>query len=159
MPLNWNQAWAEAVASVDTTVAFIDTVEISCDSFSTYRYAVADSDLEINGNLYIGKKFSCDLPQLKSQSNGGMDIKISNVKKDIVINLDKALSQFKKINVLYAQYLAGTSGYAKFIVPLQVTSIDTDKSDLIVHASYINTSNKKVPSKMYTAKEHPGLRP
>jgi hypothetical protein len=160
MPYDYSQAWKEAVASVNSTVAFVDTISFSHASFpSTYRYARSDTDLIIQGTTYKGKQFYMSLPEIKAGVTTGINITISNVTSEI-INI------FKKANQSKTPILVDLKSFvpnqitmtASFATKLYVKSLGFNKSDMSMTAGYPDSTNMKLPKEKYTTRECPGLR-
>ena len=160
MPINYDQAWREAVASVDSTVQFIDTITLAHSTFpSTYRYARSDTDLLVGTDIYLGKQFAFTLPEVKSGVGGGLSIRVSNVTPDVMQIMRKAVASTEFIQLGFKSFLAGNeSANASFSTTFSVSKIDFKGDDMDILASYLDTVNKKVPAEVYTTREFPGLR-
>jgi hypothetical protein len=160
MPMSYSNAMKEAIASVDHGVTFIDTVTISHSTFpAPFRYARADTDLIVNGITYLGKQFKWSLPELKAQSGAGINITVANASRALVDYVRTANNTIEPIKLLFASFIANVpTATASFSTALDVVQISVNKTDLVLNASYPDTINKKVPSKVYTTKEFPGLR-
>lgn len=160
MPYTFTQAWREAVASVDSTVAFIETISLSHPTFpSAYRYSKSDTDLIIGGVTYIGKQFQSSLPELSSTNGGGIQVNVSNVTSQIFNIFRNAVNTGIPI-LLEPKYFVANQplATASFATKLFVKTVGFDKSDMIMQAGYPDTTNKKLPAEKYTTRECPGLR-
>lgn len=160
MPYEYSEAYKEAIASVDRSVAFIDTVAISHSTFpATFRFARSDTDLIISGITYTGKQFKWQLPELKSESGSGINITVSNASRSLLNYVRVANNTIEPIKLLFASFIANQpASTASFSTALDVIQISLNKTDLVLTANYPDTANKKIPSKVYTVKEFPSLR-
>jgi hypothetical protein len=160
MPYNYTQAWKEAVASVDSRVAYVDTIAFSHASFAqTYRYSRSDTDLIIGADTYKGKQFDLSLPEISSGSSTGINITLSNVTSQI-INIFKLANKSKTpILVELKSFVADQpTATASFSTKLFVKSVSFNNSDMVLSAGYPDSSNLKLPKENYTTWECPGLR-
>jgi hypothetical protein len=160
MPFEYSDAWKEAVAGVDSTVAFVDTISLSHSTFpATYRYSRSDTDLIIGGVTYRGKQFSYSLPELRAGGSQGIQISLSNVTSE-VINIFKTANKTKEpILVDFKSFIANQPlATASFASKLFVKTVSFNKSDMAMQAGYPDTTNKKLPAEKYTTRECPGLR-
>lgn len=160
MSQEYSETMKEAIASVDRSVTFIDTVSFSHSVFPyTFRFARADTDLIISGVTYKGKQFKWNLPELKAQGNGGIQITITNASRELIRYIRNANNSIEPIKLLFASFIANNpSATGSFPTALDVFQISANQSDLVLNANYPDTINKKVPAVLYTTKNFIGLR-
>lgn len=160
MPFEFTQAYREGVASVDSTIAFIRTFSFSHSTFpQTYRYAVSDQDLIIEGVTYRAKQLKSSYPSIGSEGNQGMNISVSNVTSQI-INIFKTANKTKEpILVEPKNFVANQpTKTASFATKLFVKQVTFGNSDMMLQAGYPDSTNLKLPREKYTTRECPGLR-
>lgn len=160
MAFTLSDAWKEAIASVDAALSYVEYLKITHSTFaSDYNFSKSDTDLEINNVLYKGVQFEWNLPAVKAQTNGGISLKVSNVTRDVIDEIEVAYATDEPILVYIGSVVAGqVSATASFTQPMEVSEFGLADSDLSLNAGYPDTINKKVPSKDYTTKEFIGLR-
>lgn len=164
MPITSTQAHREAIASVDNSKVFVDTIEVSHSTFpEPYRFARSDSDLIVNfgsGNIiYYGQQFSFSLPMVKGAVGAGLNIKIGGINPSDLDIIRKAIKTEEKILLNFKTFIIDNpSNNGTFSAALSVKDISFDGSDVNLLAIYPDTSNRKVPSKSYNTRDCPGLR-
>jgi hypothetical protein len=160
MPIDFQQAYKEALASAQEDITFTDTLTISHPTFpAPFRFARADKDVTLAGNVYIGRQFSMTLPQLKAKSAGGIQITITDIDFSVGATLDAAVSSLTPITILYQGFISTESTVqAEFSAPLEATRIAINGRTLVLTGTYPDLINKKIPSQEYTSNNFPGLR-
>ena len=160
MPFEYTQAYREAVASVDSTVAYIHTFSFSHSTFpQTYRYAISDHDLVIEGVTYKAKQLKSSYPSIGEDGNQGMNISVSNVTSQVFNIFRTAKNTKEPILVEPKNFVANQpTKTASFSTKLFVKQVGFGGSDMILQAGYPDTTNLKLPTENYTTRECPGLR-
>ena len=167
MPITFDQAYKEAIASARQDVAFTDTITIvlptdryTWNSVTTYRFARSDVDLQINGVAYQGRQFQYTLPELKANSGGALQITISDMAVELVPIIRKALESTDPITIMFISFFVNgaLTSQANFEQSMEIKSISANNTDITISAGYPDTVNKKVPARLYTSQEFPGLR-
>ena len=167
MPITFDQAYKEAIASARQDVAFTDTITIvlpidrySWNGLTTYRFSRSDVDLTINGDLYQGRQFQYTMPELKANSGGTLQITISDMAVELVPIIRKALESENPVTIMFISFFVNglVTSQANFEQTMEIKSISANNTDVIISAGYPDTVNKKVPARLYTTQEFPGLR-
>lgn len=160
MPFDYTQAWKEAVASVDSTVAYVHTYSFSHSTFpQIYRYSISDTDLIIGGVTYKAKQINASLPDIRAGGNQGMNITVSNVTSQI-INIFKTANQTKEAILVEPKSFVVNqpTKTASFATKLFVRNVSFGNSDMMLTVGYPDSTNLKLPKEKYTTRECPGLR-
>lgn len=160
MPYSYSEAWKEAVASVDSTARYINTITFTHSSFSqAYRYAQSDTDLELEGVIYKGKQFDLSLASIEKGGNKGISVSVSNVTSQIVVLFRTAIQTKEPILVELRNFIQDRpSASATFATKLFVRTVSFKDSDMSLTAGYPDSANKRLPKQLYNNFECPGLR-
>lgn len=160
MPYEYSDAYKEAVASVDSRVAYIFTYSFFHSTFpSTYRFAISDVDLIIEGTTYKGKQIKSSGLSVGKDGNTSINISVSNVTSTI-------FNIFRNSNKTSEPVLIELKGFipdqptatASFSTKLFAKPVIWNGSDMSMSAGYPDSTNLKLPKVKYTTRKYPGLR-
>lgn len=159
-PVNFEQAYKEALASAPDNIATLDTITISHSTFAQpFRFVRAEEDQTLDGDLYIARQFDIKLPEMSAASSGGLQLQISDIDYSVVAAADKAVNTLEPMLVLYQGFMTTEVGaQVAFTTPLEGTSLQLKGTTLTINATYPDLVNKKIPNDKYTTEEFPGLR-
>lgn len=167
-----SEALKEAYASADTSVVIVNTLELRHPAFTTPIRVVADfapvsAKLETNAPINGGQTvtfeafaFEFSLPEVIERGIPEMGIRIDNVSREIMRNIELAIPQPDKLEVTYRAYLSNSLTLGPQNDPplhLTITSIEADAMSITAKASIADFVNKKFPSKDYDERQFPGL--
>lgn len=169
---NLSEALKEAYASAPTDVVIINTLEIRHPAFTepirvVSDYVPVDAMLEIDapanpGEVVTFQAFAFDLtlPELMDKGVPELGIKIDNVSREIIQNIELAIPQPDKLEVTYRAYLSNDLLSGPHNDPplhLTIVSIEADAVAITAKASIADFINKKFPSNEYDETRFPGL--
>lgn len=168
-----SEALKEAYASADVSVVIINTLEIRHPAFVepirvVSDYAPVSAKLEANAPLNAGQvvtfqpfAFEMTLPEVMDKGVPELSLKIDNVSREIIQNIELAIPQPDKLEVTYRAYLSNdmlTNGpHNDPPLHLTITSIEADAMAIQARASIADFVNKKFPSQEYDETRFPGL--
>lgn len=160
MPFTSTQGYREAVASLDSTVAYVHTYSFSHSTFpQVYRFAISDTDLIIEGVTYKAKQINATLPDVTVGGNQGMNITVSNVTSSMINIFKTAKNTKEAILVDPKRFVVDQpTKTASFDTKLFVKNVNFNGSDMVLLAGYPDSTNLKLPKEKYTTRECPGLR-
>ena len=160
-----SQAIKEAYAAAPSDVVTYDTLELSHPAFTQPIYVVNDWQ-DLTANLETGApvtfiRFAFRLVRPEVAPNGvpQLTLEIDNVSRDILANIQAAMTSTDKITLCYRQYLSSDLTAPQNDPPLtmSVTSIRADVFKVTATAGFGDLNNKRFPNREYTAEEWPGL--
>lgn len=169
---NLSEALKEAYASAPSNIVVISTLEIRHPAFAepirvVNDYAPVDAMLESNAPLNPGQvvtfqafSFELTLPEVMDKGVPELGIKIDNVSREIIRNIELAIPQPDKLEVTYRAYLSNDLMSGPHNDPplhLTIVSIEADALAINAKASVADFINKKFPSKEYDETRFPGL--
>lgn len=160
MPFEYTQAYKEAVASVDSTVAFVSTYSFSHSTFQqVYRFAISDTDLIISGVTYKAKQIKSSGLSIGKDGNLSINISVSNVTSTI-FNIFRNANKTKEMVLIELKGFVPNqpTATASFSNKLIAKPVVWNGSDMSMQAGYPDTTNLKLPKVMYTNRSYPGLR-
>lgn len=166
-----SEALKEAYASADSNEVIYHTLEIRHAAFTQPIRVVRDNaDLtarleasapENPGEMvtFVGFGFDLTKPELSSSGVPQCTIEIDNVSRDILANIELAMTGVDPILVTYREYLASDLEGPENDPPmtLTITSISADVFRVRAVASYPDISNRRFPREDYTTERFPGL--
>lgn len=160
MPIEYTEAYKEALASAPYDVITIDSIDISHSLFpTTLRIARCEHDITLGGYEYLGRQFSFKLPELSQKSNASLSVSIANISSLAIDYVDRAVETTEPILVKFNSWILGLSGpQAGIEQELEVNNVSVDGINLTLSASYPDIINLKLPRVNYTVEEFPGLR-
>lgn len=167
-----SEAIKEAYASADTSVVVINTLELRHPAFTAPIRVVADyipitARLEAAAPLNGGEMvefqpfaFEFTLPEVMEKGVPEMGIRIDNVSREIMRNIELAIPQPDKLEVTYRAFLSNDLSFGPHNDPplhLTITSIEADAIAINAKATIADFVNKKFPSEEYDERKFPGL--
>ncbi|PCI27877.1 hypothetical protein COB55_04880 [Candidatus Wolfebacteria bacterium] len=160
MPISFTQAMKEALASAPTDVTTIDTMVLNHPTFpSALYFARSEYDIELDGQVYIGRQYKIRFPQMSAKSNSSLSITLSKIGRQTISYIDAAVITLDPITVLAQSWILGTSGpQSGFETALETRVVTLKNNDLNLTAGYPDLVNLKVPQRVYTTEEFPGIR-
>lgn len=169
---NLSQAMQEAYASAPSDEVIYHTLEINHAAFSQPIRVVRDNaDLDARleasaahnpGEIVTFVRYSFDLvkPEVSATGVPQCTIEIDNVSREILANIELAMTSTAPITVTYREFLASNlTGGPENDPPmtLELTSIKADVFRIRATASFANLGNKRFPGEDYTAERFRGL--
>lgn len=167
-----SEAIKEAYASAPSDVVIINTLEIRHPAFTAPIRVVSDyvpvtARLETNAPLngdemveFTPFAFELTLPEITDRGVPELSLKIDNVSREIIQNIELAMGLPDKLELTYRAFLSNDlSGGPHNDPPLHltITSIEADAHAVQARASIADFVNKKFPSKEYDERRFPGL--
>ena len=168
-----SQAIKEAYASAPNTSVVYHTLEIYHPSFTTPIRVVRDF-VDLSARLeataprdastyvtFIGYAFDIVLPEVSSTGVPSLQITIDNVARDIMANLELAVTTSTPITVIYRMFLSTDLTGPQNNPPMALTiiSISADVFKVTATATFGDLVNKRFPKTLYTIETFPGLVP
>ena len=168
-----SQAIKEAYASAPNTSVAYHTLEIYHPSFTTPIRVVRDF-VDLSARLestaprdastyvtFVGYAFDIVLPEVSSTGVPSLQITIDNVARDIMANLELAVTTSTPITVIYRLFLSTDLTGPQNNPPMALTiiSISADVFKVTATATFGDLVNKRFPSVTYNIETFPGLVP
>jgi hypothetical protein len=168
-----SQAIREAYASAPNTDVAFHTLEIYHPSFTTPIRVVRDF-VDLSAKLestaprdastyvtFIGYAFDIVPPEVSTTGVPQCQITIDNVSRDIMANLESAVTTSTPITVIYRMFLSSDLTGPQNNPPMALTiiSISADVFKITATATFGDLVNKRFPSQNYTIDTFPGLVP
>lgn len=164
-------ALAEAYASAPSDEVIYHTLEIRHAAFTTPIRVVRDiADLTARleatapanpSEMVTFIRFAFDLvrPEVSSIGIPQCTIELDNVSREILANIELAMTSIEPIEVTYREYLASDLEVPQNDPPmtLEITSISADVFRIKATASFSNIGNNRFPREEYTTERFPGL--
>jgi len=168
-----SQALKEAYASAPTTQVAYHTLELYHPAFTAPIRVVRDfvdlsATLESTAPrdasqtvLFVGFAFDIVPPEVSATGVPQCQITIDNVSREIVSNLELAISSNQPITVIYRLFLSSDLSAPQNNPPMTLTviSMTADVFKVTATATFGDMVNRKFPSQMYTLDTFPGLQP
>ena len=171
------EAISEAYASAPSDVVILHTLEIRHPNFiddngkPTAIRVVRDhkdltATLEKTAPINAGEKvtfisfaFDISLPPVDDKSSPEAVITIDNVSREIISNIERAVTSQDVIKVTYRPYLSTDLSTPHYDPPLHLTLTDitADVFKVTGKASFGNFANISFPSELYTPSRFAGL--
>lgn len=166
-----SEALQEAYASAPADEVIYHTLEFRHPNFSPPIRVVRDSaDLDARleatapanpGEVvtFVGFAFDLIKPEVSASGVPQCTIEIDNVSREILANVELAMTGIDLIEVTYREYLASDLEGPQNDPPmtLTVTDITADVFRVRATASFTDVGNKRFPREEYTAARFPGL--
>lgn len=164
-------ALAEAYASAPTDEVIYHTLEIRHAAFTqpirvvrdhadlTARLeasAPQDAGLEVT---FVGFAFDLVRPEVSATGVPQCTIEIDNVSREILANIELAMTSIEPIEVTYREYLGSDLLGPQNDPPmtLTLTGITADVFRVRATASFADIGNRRFPREEYSAERFPGL--
>lgn len=167
------EALKEAYASAPTDLVIINTLELRHPAFIEPLRVVADftpinAKLEDTAPLNAGEvvtfqpySFEFQLPDVIDSGVPELVIRIDNVSREIIENIELAIPQTDKLEVTYRAFLSSdmaTHGpHNDPPLHLTIVSIEANAMTIEARASIVDFVNKKFPNQEYDDTRFPGL--
>jgi hypothetical protein len=168
-----SDAMKEAYASADVSDVIINTIEIRHPAFSepirvVSDYVPIDALLEVDAPANGGEivtfqafAFEFTLPEVMDRGVPELQLRIDNVSREIIRNIELAVPEQDKLELTYRAYLQSdltTNGpHNDPPLHLTITSIDADAMVVNARATIADFVNKKFPNEEYDETKFPGL--
>lgn len=167
-----SEALKEAYASAPTDVVIINTIEIRHPAFTepirvVSDYAPISARLEplapSNGGEVVTFQpfaFELTLPEVMDRGVPELSLKIDNVSREILENIELAMGIPDKLEVTYRAFLSNdllSGPHNEPPLHLDITAIEADALAISARASIADFVNRKFPSKEYDERQFPGL--
>ena len=172
-----SEAIAEAYASAPSDTVILHTLEIRHPNFideggnATAIRVVRDhknliATLESNAPInareeveFIAFSFDIILPPVDDKSSPEALIKIDNVSREIIDNIERAVVSQEVIKITYRPYLSKDLTAPHYDPPLHLTLTDivADPFKITGKARFGDLSNLSFPRQLYTPTKFPGL--
>ncbi len=169
---NLKEAIKEAYASAPDDVVIIDTIEIRHPAFEapirvTTNGVPIQARLEANAPTDAGQvvtfesfPFEFQLPEVIDSGVPELSLKIDNVSREILRNIELAMPEPQVLEVTYRAFLdVDLLGGPQNDPPLHmnITSIEADAMVVTAKASIVDFVNRTFPSQLYDDRRFPGL--
>jgi hypothetical protein len=166
-----SEALAEAYASAPSDEVIYHTLELRHAAFSTPIRVVRDN-ADLTARLeatapedpgedvtFVGFAFDLVKPELSATGIPQCTIEIDNVSREILANIELAMTSITPVEVTYREYLGSDLLGPQNDPPmtLQITSITADVFRVKATASFADIGNRRFPREEYTAERFPGL--
>lgn len=167
-----SEALKEAYASADVSEVIVNTIEIRHPAFTEPIRVVSDfapieARLETtapsNPNEIVTFQpfsFELTLPEVMDKGVPELELKIDNVSREILRNIELSMGLPDMLELTYRAYLSNDLLVGPHNEPplhLTIVSIEADAFAVVARASIANFVNKKFPSKEYDERQFPGL--
>jgi hypothetical protein len=167
-----SEAIKEAYASAPSDIVVVNTLEMRHPAFTTPIRDVADyapvtARLEAAAPVDGGEMvefqpfaFEFTLPEVMEKGVPEMAIRIDNVSREIMANIELAMPLPDKLEVTYRAFLSNDLAFGPHNDPplhLTITSIEADAMTISARASIADFVNKKFPGEEYDERKFPGL--
>lgn len=165
------QAIREAYAAAPANVVIYHTLEIRHPSFSTPIRVVRDvadltATLESSAPLdagtavlWLGFAFDLVPPEVSAAGSPLMTIEIDNVSREILVNIEAAMSSPDLCKATYRAYLSSDLSGPQNDPPMHLTIFTIAVTPLRIRATagFTDITNKRFPGEDYDAERFPGL--
>lgn len=168
-----SDALKEAYASAPTDTIIVNTLELRHPAFTEPLRVVADfvpitAKLEDTAPINAGElvtfqpySFEFTLPEVVDNGVPELVIRIDNVSREIIENIELAVPQTDKLEVTYRAFLStdmATHGpHNDPPLHLTIVSIEANSLSIEARASIVDFVNKKFPNQEYDDTRFPGL--
>lgn len=167
-----SDAIKEAYASAPDNVVILHTLELLHPAFTQPIRVVRDhqdltATLEASAPadagmpvLFVGFAFDLVLPEMSEKTAlPQIIVTIDNVDREIVANIEAAMTTQDVIQIIYRPYLSTDLTAPQMIPPLdfQVQAIMADVFQVRATCSYGDPANRAFPNEDFTLQRFPGL--
>ena len=160
MPVNFTEAYKEALALAPTNVSYYETMTFSHSAFpSDFRIVRAEKVMTLDGDEYLPAQFACTLPEVTAGSNGTLEVSLADVSQEITRLMDVVAKSSEKIAVDYKVFTSSeATAQAYLSAALEVKTISQSGRILTASVGYPDAVNKKIPAQSYRTNLFRGLR-
>ena len=167
-----SDAIKEAYASAPSDVVIINTLELRHPAFDqpirvALSYEPVTARLEKSAPVDAGVMvdfqpftFELTLPEVTDTGVPDLTIRIDNVSREIMGNIELAVPEPQKLEVTYRAFMSNDLSYGPHNDPLlhlNINWIEADAFSVQAKASIADFANKKFPGENYTDVNFPGL--
>ena len=167
-----SEALKEAYASAPNNVVVINTLEIRHPAFTAPIRVVSDfapvtAKLEAGAPVDGGQMvefqpfaFELTMPEVTEKGVPELGLKIDNVSREILQNIELAISLPQKLELTYRAFLSNDLAAGPHNDPplhLTIISIEGDAMSITAKASIADFINRKFPGEEYDESKFPGL--
>lgn len=172
-----SEAIAEAYASAPSDTVILHTLEIRHSNFidsegnpAAIRVvrdhkdltATLETNAPINGGeevTFSSFSFDISLPPVDDKSSPEAVVTIDNVSREIIDNIERAVTSQEVIKVTYRPYLSTDLSSPQYDPPLHLTLTDVvaDVFRVTGKARFNDLANQSFPNEEYTPTRFPGL--
>lgn len=168
-----SEAIKEAYATAPSDEVIYHTLELRHPAFSQPIRVVRDHDdltafLEATAPedpgaevTFVGFAFDFKKPELGTDGVPQLTIEMDNVSRDIVANVELAMTTSDLIKATYREYIASDLAGPQNDPPMHMTirTINADVFRVRATAGFGDFANKLWPRELYTSERFPGLIP
>ncbi len=160
-----SQALKEAYAAAPADVVIYHTLELDHANFPSPIYVVNDY-ADLNATLedatpvtFIRFAFRFNRPEVTPNGLPAMSVEIDNVSREILANVQLAMTSTSLITMTYRQYLSTDLSGPQNDPPLTMvlSNIKADVFKVTATATFGDYANKRFPNREYTADDFPDL--
>jgi hypothetical protein len=167
-----SEALKEAYASAPSDVVVVNTLEIRHPAFTAPIRVVSDftpvtARLETEAPQDAGLMvefqpfaFELSLPEMTEKGVPELGLKIDNVSREILQNIELAINLPQKLELTYRAFLSNDLASGPHNDPplhLTIVSIEADALSINAKASIADFINRKFPGEEYDEAKFPGL--
>jgi hypothetical protein len=161
----------EAYASAPVTEVVYHTLEIWHAAFTAAIRVVRDYD-DLTATLestaprnpstsvtFTALAFDVKPPEVNQDSSPTLTVEIDNVGREVLAQVELAMSSTTPIEIIYRQYLASALTAPQNNPPLtmQILSISATPFKITAQCGFSDLGNRRFPNLAYTAATFPGL--
>lgn len=167
-----SEAIKEAYASAPSDVVIINTLELRHPAFDqpirvALAYEPVTARLETSAPVNAGQlvefqpfTFDFTLPEVTDTGVPDLSIRIDNVSREIMQNIELAVPEPNRLEVTYRAFMSNDLSSGPHNDPplhLNINYIEADAFSVTARASIVDFANKKFPGENYTDVNFPGL--
>ncbi len=159
-------ALKEAYAACPDNVVLLHTLQFDHVAFTQPIRLVLNTEsitatLEDGTNqaTFVAANFELTLPEVSDAPVPEVQIAVDNVDREILLNIEAAMADPKKITVTYRPYLSTDLSEPQMNPPMtmQVKHIEADLFRVTARAGFADLSNKRFPGEEYDTLRFAGL--
>lgn len=158
-------AFKEALATAPSDVAVLDTIEISHpDSPEVYYLAANTEDLDLTLETAAVETFSAaafrlSLPETSDGAIQNMTLSLDNTDRRIIDFINIVKESTTPVECRYRPYLSNDLTQPQMDPPLllHITDITIGLLEIVATATFLNLTNMKFPSELYTRARFPSI--
>ena len=122
------------------------------------RYALSQSDVTLDGEVYFASCFSAALPERSDNTFQDLTFSIGDVNREILQYLSRITrNDHKNLNFVTLAQWHPTTLQKEFEIEMVINSVNFSGSAANFTASFADLVNTEFPQKRYTAENAPGI--
>ena len=122
------------------------------------RYALSQSDVTLDGEVYSASCFSAALPERSDNTFQDLTFSIGDVNREILQYLSRITrNDHKNLNFVTLAQWHPTTLQKEFEIEMVINSVNFSGSAANCTASFADLVNTEFPQKRYTAENAPGI--